>query len=96
VQEEFPHCCIQFEDWARGDAFRLLTHYRYQVRCFNDDIQGSGAVALAGIFSALRVTGGNLRDQCVLFVGAGSAGIGIANPAVASDYCRWGRPRTGT
>jgi malate dehydrogenase (oxaloacetate-decarboxylating)(NADP+) len=79
VQEEFPYCCIQFEDWARGDAFRLLARYRHQVCCFNDDIQGTGAVALAGILSALRVTGGSLRDQCVLFLGAGSAAVGIAN-----------------
>lgn len=79
VQEEFPNCCIQFEDWERGDAFRLLARYRQQIRCFNDDIQGTGAVALAGILSALRITGGSLRDQSVLFLGAGSAAAGIAN-----------------
>lgn len=63
VQEEFPNCCIQFEDWARGDAFRLLARYRDRVCCFNDDIQGSGAVALAGIRSALRITGGTDRPS---------------------------------
>jgi malate dehydrogenase (oxaloacetate-decarboxylating)(NADP+) len=78
VQEEFPDCCIQFEDWARADAFRLLARYRDRVCCFNDDIQGSGAVALAGILSALRITGNKLRDQTLLFLGAGSAGIGIS------------------
>jgi len=78
VQEEFPNCCIQWEDWARADAFRLLARYRDRVCCFNDDIQGSGAVALAGILSAMRITGGNLRGQKFLFLGAGSAGIGIA------------------
>jgi malate dehydrogenase (oxaloacetate-decarboxylating)(NADP+) len=78
VQEEFPHCCIQFEDWGRADAFRLLGRYRDRICCFNDDIQGSGAVALAGILSALRITGASLAEQTVLFLGAGSAGIGIA------------------
>jgi malate dehydrogenase (oxaloacetate-decarboxylating)(NADP+) len=78
VQEEFPNCCIQWEDWARADAFRLLARYRDRVCCFNDDIQGSGAVALAGILSAMRITGGNLCGQKFLFLGAGSAGIGIA------------------
>ncbi len=78
VQEEFPNCCIQWEDWARADAFRILARYRDRVCCFNDDIQGSGAVALAGILSAMRITGGKLREQKFLFLGAGSAGIGIA------------------
>ncbi|HLI80546.1 MAG TPA: NAD-dependent malic enzyme [Candidatus Binataceae bacterium] len=79
VQEEFPDCCIQFEDWGRPDAFRLLARYRDRVCCFNDDIQGSGAVVLAGILSALRITGGGLIDQTFLFLGAGSAGVGVAN-----------------
>ena len=78
VQKEFPNCCIQFEDWARADAFRLLARYRDRVCCFNDDIQGSGAVALAGIRSALRLTGGKLAGQTFLFLGAGAAGVGIA------------------
>jgi malate dehydrogenase (oxaloacetate-decarboxylating)(NADP+) len=78
VQDEFPNCCIQFEDWARADAFRLLARYRDRLCCFNDDIQGSGAVVVAGIMSALRMIGGNLSDQIFLFLGAGSAGIGIS------------------
>ena len=77
VQEEFPNCCIQFEDWARDDAFRLLAPYRDRVCCFNDDIQGTGAAVLAGVLSALRITGGKLREQTFLFLGAGAAGIGI-------------------
>jgi malate dehydrogenase (oxaloacetate-decarboxylating)(NADP+) len=84
VLQEFPNCCIQFEDWARADAFRLLARYRERVCCFNDDIQGSGAVALAGIENAMRITGGRLADQTVLFLGAGSAGIGIAHLLVAA------------
>jgi malate dehydrogenase (oxaloacetate-decarboxylating)(NADP+) len=79
IQEVFPGCCLHFEDWAGVDAMRLLARYRDKVCCYNDDIQGTAGVALAGILSALRVTGGKLRDQRVLFLGAGSAGVGIAN-----------------
>jgi malate dehydrogenase (oxaloacetate-decarboxylating)(NADP+) len=79
VQEEFPDCCIQFEDWARADAFRLLARYRERVCCFNDDIQGSAAAVLAGMRNALRITGGKLAGQTFLFLGAGAAGIGISD-----------------
>ena len=82
VQQVFPRCCIHFEDWAGVDAVRLLDRYRDQVCCYNDDIQGTAGAALVGIFSALRVTGGKLKDQRVLFLGAGSAGTGIAGMIV--------------
>src|SRR4029077_18870493 len=78
VQEVFPRCCIHFEDWAGVDAVRLLARYRNKVCCYNDDIQGTAGAGLVGIFSALRVTGAKLKDQRVLFLGAGSAGTGIA------------------
>jgi malate dehydrogenase (oxaloacetate-decarboxylating)(NADP+) len=78
VQERFPDCCIQFEDWARADAFRLLGRYRDRICCFNDDIQGSAAAVLAGIRNALRITGGELARQTFLLLGAGAAGIGIS------------------
>src|SRR5258708_35045069 len=84
VQEVFPGCCIHFEDWAGVDAERLLKRYREKVSSYNDDIQGTAGVALAGILSALHVTGGKLRDQRVLFLGAGSAGVGIANLLVSA------------
>jgi malate dehydrogenase (oxaloacetate-decarboxylating)(NADP+) len=79
VQAVFPGCCLHFEEWAGVDAVRLLARYRDQVCCFNDDIQGTAAMALAGMLSALRVTGSKLRDQRILFLGAGSAAIGMAD-----------------
>jgi len=84
VQEEFPRCCIQFEDWAGPDAIRLLARYRDTVCCFNDDIQGTAAVALAGLFGALRITGTPLAAQRFLFLGAGSAAIGVAELLVTA------------
>jgi len=79
VQDVFPGCMIHFEDWKGTDALRVLARYRDQVLCYNDDIQGSGAVTLAGLLTALRITDGRLADQRVLFLGAGSAAVGIAD-----------------
>jgi malate dehydrogenase (oxaloacetate-decarboxylating)(NADP+) len=84
VQDVFPGCCIHFEDWKGTDALRLLAKYKDRVLCYNDDVQGTGSVTVAGLYSALRSTGGKLRDQRVLFLGAGSAGIGIADTIVSA------------
>jgi malate dehydrogenase (oxaloacetate-decarboxylating)(NADP+) len=84
VQEVFPLCCIHFEDWTGVDAVHLLQRYRDKVCCYNDDIQGTAAVTLAGLMNAVRIKGSKLSDEKVLFLGAGSAGIGIADLIVSA------------
>jgi malate dehydrogenase (oxaloacetate-decarboxylating)(NADP+) len=84
VQQVFPGCCLHFEDWKGTDAIRLLERYRDKVLCYNDDIQGTASVALAGLTTALQIIDQPLTDQRILFLGAGSAGIGIANLIVSA------------
>jgi malate dehydrogenase (oxaloacetate-decarboxylating)(NADP+) len=79
VQEVFPGCCIHFEDWKGTDAIRLLAKYKDKILCYNDDIQGTASVTLAGLITALQILNAKLVDQRILFLGAGSAGIGIAD-----------------
>jgi malate dehydrogenase (oxaloacetate-decarboxylating)(NADP+) len=84
TKQVFPGCCIHFEDWKGTDAIRLLNRYKDKILCYNDDIQGTAGVALAGLTTALQIVGAPLTEQRILFLGAGSAGIGIADLIVSA------------
>ena len=84
VKRTFPGVLLQWEDFAKGNARRLLTRYQQELCTFNDDIQGTGAVTLAGLLAAVKRTGSKLSEQTVVILGAGSAATGIAEQVVAS------------
>jgi malate dehydrogenase (oxaloacetate-decarboxylating)(NADP+) len=79
VQEVFPKCCVHFEDWTGVDAMHLLKRYRDKYCVYNDDVQGTAGITLAGMINATKLKGTQLKDEKYLFLGAGSAGIGLAN-----------------
>ena len=79
VSSLFPNALLHFEDFGAGNARRILLSYRGRYRIFNDDMQGTGAVVMAGLFNALKVTGTRWRDQRVVILGGGTAGVGIAD-----------------
>ena len=79
VQEVFPRCCIHFEDWTGVDAVHLLQRYRDKYCVYNDDVQGTAGIVLAGMINAAKIKGTKLSDEQYLFLGAGSAGIGLAD-----------------
>jgi malate dehydrogenase (oxaloacetate-decarboxylating)(NADP+) len=79
VQDVFPKCCIHFEDWTGVDAVHLLQRYRDKYCVYNDDVQGTAGITLAGMINATKLKGTKLKDENYLFLGAGSAGIGLAD-----------------
>jgi malate dehydrogenase (oxaloacetate-decarboxylating)(NADP+) len=84
VNDVFPDCCLHFEDWKGTDALHYLDKYRNTALCYNDDIQGTAAVTLAGLITALKIKNETLAQQRFLFLGAGSSGLGTADMLISA------------
>lgn len=89
IRKKWPKAIIQWEDFAKNVAFEVLARYRDQIPCFNDDIQGTGAMALAGLLSACRIKDESLAEQSIVVAGAGAGGIGVAS-AIKAGLIRAG------
>jgi len=84
VQDRYPDALIQFEDFLTPNAYALLNKYKDNILCFNDDIQGTAAVALGGVYASTRITKKSFKDLKIMFLGAGSAATGIADLMVSA------------
>ena len=96
VKRRWPEAMVQFEDFAQPNAMPLLKRYRDQICCFNDDIQGTAAVTVGTLLAACRSKGQRLSSQKVVFVGAGSAGCGIAEQVISQMVSRRFNRRSST
>ncbi|KAJ2971019.1 hypothetical protein NQ176_g7898 [Zarea fungicola] len=92
VKEVYPNMVVQFEDFDSEKAFNYLDRYRNTHRCFNDDVQGTGAVVLGGYIGAVNLSGVPIEDQRLVFMGAGSAGVGVAKQLVEHQGSCHARP----
>jgi len=84
LQDKYPESLLQFEDFLTPNAYKLLDTYREKILCFNDDIQGTAAVALSGVIASTRITGHKFSDLRIMFLGAGSAATGIGDLMVSA------------
>ncbi len=84
VKDKYPKAMIQFEDFLTPNAYSLLEEYKDKILCFNDDIQGTASVSLAGVYASTRLSGKEFKDLKIMFLGAGSAATGIGDLMVSA------------